>query len=75
MAVEVSSVVVDDTEPRMKYQPHHPDANQDGYVAYPNINLMEQMVDSIEASRAYEANLGVIEVTKSLARETLNIVA
>ena len=72
--VKVGSVVTDNKEPRLKYQPYHPDARDDGYVAYPNINLMEQMVDAIEASRAYEANIGVIEVTKNLARETLRIV-
>jgi len=73
--VKVSSVQVADVEPRMKYQPGHPDANADGYVAYPNIDMTTQFVDSLEATRAYEANIGVIEVTKDLAAQTLRIVA
>jgi len=73
MGVRVSSVEFDNKEPLLKYEPQHPDADDNGYVAYPNINLMEQMVDSMEASRAYEANVTVIEVSNSMARQTLNI--
>jgi flagellar basal-body rod protein FlgC len=77
--VKVSSVGVSDAEPRWKYDPGHPDAMKEGphqgYVAYPNIDMTTEFVDALEATRAYEANIGVIEVTKSLAAQTLKIVA
>ncbi len=77
--VKVSKVEVDESEPLYRYQPNHPLAIQDGewkgYVAYPNINMNEQFVDALEASRAYEANIGVMEVTKSIGRQTLSILA
>ncbi len=77
--VKVSEILTDDSEPLYRYEPHHPLAIQEGkwkgYVAYPNINLTEQMVDALEATRAYEANVGVMEITKDLSRESLSIVA
>ena len=77
--VKVSSVQVSNVEPNYKYLPGHPDAIQSGerkgYVAYPNIDMTTEFVDALEASRAYEANIGVIEVTKSLAQQSLKIVA
>jgi flagellar basal-body rod protein FlgC len=77
--VKVSSVNISDEEPRWKYDPGHPDAMKEGphqgYVAYPNIDMTTEFVDALEATRAYEANIGVIEVTKSLAAQTLKIVA
>ena len=77
--VRVSSVETDDSEPLLKYQPGHPDAVKEGpnkgYVAYPNVNMMTQMTDAMEAARAYEANLGAIEITKDLQQQTLRILA
>ena len=73
--VKVDSVEIAALDPRMKFQPGHPDANDEGYVAYPNINMTEQFVDAMEATRAYEANIGVIEITKDLGRQTLRILA
>ncbi len=77
--VKVSSVEVDDREPLYRYQPDHPLAIKEGkwqgYVAYPNINLNEQFVDSLEATRAYEANIGVMEITKNMSRQSLSILA
>ncbi|MFO0922789.1 MAG: flagellar basal body rod protein FlgC [Pirellulales bacterium] len=77
--VKVARVEVEDMDPLYRYQPDHPLAIQDGpkkgYVAYPNINMNEQFVDALEASRAYEANIGVMEVTKSMSRQTLSILA
>jgi len=58
---------------RKVYDPNHPDADENGYVYYPNINVVSEMVDMITASRAYEANLNLIETSKRLAKETLNI--
>jgi flagellar basal-body rod protein FlgC len=77
--VKVSSVEVSETEPLYRYQPDHPLAIKDGkwtgYVAYPNINLNEQMVDALEATRSYEANIGVMEISKNIGRQTLSIIA
>lgn len=73
--VKVSSVQIADVAPRLKHMPGHPDANEDGYVAFPNINMVTEFVDAMEATRAYEANIGVIETTKDLGRQTLRIVA
>ncbi len=77
--VKVSEIKVSDTEPRYRHQPNHPLAIKEGkwkgYVAYPNIDLTTQMVDALESTRAYEANVGVMEITKNLSRETLTILA
>jgi flagellar basal-body rod protein FlgC len=77
--VKVSSVEINDAEPLYRYQPDHPLAIREGkwagYVAYPNINLNEQMVDALEATRSYEANIGVIEISKNMGRQSLSIIA
>jgi flagellar basal-body rod protein FlgC len=77
--VKVSEIKMDDAEPLYRYQPTHPlaikDGEHKGYVAYPNIDLTTQMVDALESTRAYEANVGVMEITKGLSRETLTILA
>lgn len=77
--VRVDSVEISNIEPVWKYQPGHPDAiksgEREGYVAYPGVDMTLEMVDAIEASRAYEANLGVIQVSKSLNAQSLKIVA
>lgn len=77
--VKVSEIKSSDTQPLYRYQPNHPLAIKDGkwkgYVAYPNIDLTTQMVDALESTRAYEANVGVMEITKNLSRETLTILA
>ena len=59
--------------PILKYEPNHPDANAEGYVAYPNINTMEEMANMIEASRAYEANISAMGTAKSMALKDLEI--
>jgi flagellar basal-body rod protein FlgC len=78
-AVKVSSIETDTSEPLYRHQPDHPLAATEGkwkgYVAYPKINMNEQFVDALEASRAYEANIGVIEVSKNIARQNLSILA
>jgi flagellar basal-body rod protein FlgC len=77
--VKVSSVETETVEPLYKYQPNHPlaitDGRWKGYVAYPRINMTEQFVDALEATRAYEANIGVIETTKNMGQQTLRILA
>jgi flagellar basal-body rod protein FlgC len=77
--VKVGAIKASDVEPRWKYQPNHPDAAKEGphagYVAYPNIDLMSEFTDALETTRAYEANLGVIDVTKEMVQQTLRILA
>ncbi|NLU47998.1 MAG: flagellar basal body rod protein FlgC [Syntrophomonadaceae bacterium] len=58
---------------RRVYDPSHPDADQQGYVNYPNVNIVEEMINMISATRAYEANAKVIEATKSMAARALEI--
>ena len=71
--VHATEVISTNKPPILKYEPNHPDANADGYVAYPNINVMEEMAHMIEASRAYEANVTAINTTKSMALKALEI--
>ena len=79
VGVVVASVETSMIEPRWKYEPGHPDAIKEGpragYVAYPNIDLTTEFVNAMEATRAYEANIGAIEVSKDLAKQTLRILA
>jgi flagellar basal-body rod protein FlgC len=63
--VKVDKRVDDDSELRKVYEPDHPDADAEGYVSYPNVNVVMEMVDLIAASRAYEANSAVMEAAKS----------
>ncbi len=71
--VEVQQVVEDQSPPRIQYDPSHPDANQEGYVAMPNVNVIEEMADMIGASRTYEANVTAVQAAKSMALKTLEI--
>ena len=71
--VLVTDVAVDRKAPLMKYEPDHPDANEDGYVAYPNINLMEEMANMIMTTRAYEANVSAMNATKDMAMTSLEL--
>ena len=77
--VRVSDVEVSDVEPNWKYEPGHPDAVKDGprkgYVAYPNVSMMHEFTNALLASRSYEANVGVIEISKDLNNQTLRILA
>lgn len=71
--VEVSEIVEDQNPPRLQYDPGHPDANPQGYVAMPNVNVVEEMADMIGATRAYEANVTAVQAAKSMALKTLEI--
>ncbi|MFP4332092.1 MAG: flagellar basal body rod protein FlgC [Campylobacterales bacterium] len=73
MSVYVDKVVRDDSEPNLKYDPTHPDANDEGYVAYPNINPVVEMADLIEATRAYEANVSAFQSAKDMANSALSM--
>ncbi len=71
--VQVTDIHVDTGAPQMKYEPDHPNADETGYVAYPNINLMEEMANMIQATRSYEANVSALNATKDMAMSALNI--
>ncbi len=71
--VHVTEVISSDKPPVLKYDPSHPDANKDGYVAMPDINVMKEMADMISAQRAYEANISAINTSKSMAVKALEI--
>ena len=71
--VQVTGVVQDQRAPRQVYDPSHPDADARGMVAMPNVNLVEERVDMITASRAYEAGVTTIQTLKSMANKALSI--
>jgi flagellar basal-body rod protein FlgC len=71
--VQVTDIISDTRAPQMKYEPHHPDANEEGFVAYPNINVMEEMTNMIQAQRAFEANVQTMQTAKDMALSALEI--
>lgn len=71
MSVIVDKIVRDDKGPTMKYEPSHPDADANGYVAYPNINPVIEMADLVEATRAYQANVAAFESAKNMANSVI----
>jgi flagellar basal-body rod protein FlgC len=71
--VKVSSVVEDPSPARMVFDPKSPHANADGYVAMPNVNVVEEMTNMISASRSYQANVEVLNTAKTLMLKTLTV--
>ena len=71
--VTVSDIVFDSREPERRYLPSHPDAGPDGYVAYPRINPAEEMVDLLNASRSYQANVSAMTAVKDMINHSLDI--
>jgi flagellar basal-body rod protein FlgC len=71
--VQVKEIVEDSRPPILKYDPGHPDADKNGYVAMPNINIIEEMVNMISASRSYEANVSAIKTSKDMVKAALDI--
>ena len=71
--VRVRKIAEDPSPFRMVHNPQHPDANQKGYVAKPNVNITTEMVDMIDASRAYEANVTALNTSKKMAMQGLKI--
>ena len=71
--VKVTAVVEDTSPFKMVYDPKHPMANEQGYVAMPNVNVVDEMVNMISASRAYQNNVEVMNTSKTLLLKTLNI--
>ncbi len=73
MGVRVSSIEEDSTPGALSYDPGHPDADEEGYVRMPNVNIVEEMVNMISASRSYEANITAINNTKTMTSRTLEL--
>jgi flagellar basal-body rod protein FlgC len=77
--VKVAEVQIDDSAPLYKWDPTNPDAVKQGphqgYVAYPNVDMISEFTDALAVARAYEANVGAIEIAKDLAQQTLRILA
>jgi flagellar basal-body rod protein FlgC len=71
--VEVIGIEDSPDPPVLVYDPGHPDADADGYVLYPNVNILEEMVDMMTTARTYEANTNVVKVTRDLANAAMSI--
>ena len=71
--VQVDEIVEDSSELVPTYEPDHPDANEEGYVMYPNVNTAQEMIDMLGASRAYEANVTAFNAVKAMALKALDI--
>lgn len=71
--VNVAEIREDSRPPRMVYEPSHPDADEKGYVAMPNINIVEEMTDMIAATRAYEANVTAFNAMKGMYQQALSL--
>jgi flagellar basal-body rod protein FlgC len=72
-AVHATRIIEDQRPPVVKYAPHHPDADEKGYVRLPHINVMEEMVNMISATRSYEANITAVRAAKDMALKALEI--
>ncbi|MEI6260920.1 MAG: flagellar basal body rod protein FlgC [Deltaproteobacteria bacterium] len=71
--VNVTEIINDQRKPLLKYDPMHPDADQQGFVSMPNVNVMEEMVNMMTASRSYEANVTAISTSKNMVQKALEI--
>ena len=72
-AVKVAEITEDTSPPKMVHNPSHPDADKDGYVAMPNVNIMAEMADLITVSRSYEAMVTAFDATKNMALKALEL--
>ncbi len=73
--VHVESITLDPAPPLMEYEPFSPFANADGYVGYPNVNIVIEQMNAMEAARSYEANITAVEATKSMMSVALQLLA
>lgn len=73
VGVSVAEVVVDQREPELRYEPGHPDARPDGYVAYPRLNPAEEMVDLMSAARGYQANVAAMAAVKDMIQRSFDL--
>ena len=73
LGVSVAEVVEDQRDPELRYQPGHPDADAKGYVAFPRLNPAEEMVDLLNSSRSYQANVAAMTAVKDMLNRSLDI--
>lgn len=73
VGVQVSGVIEDSAELEMRYEPNHPAANEQGYVYYPNVNIVEEMADMISASRSFQTNADVMATAKTMMQRVLTL--
>lgn len=73
LGVEVSDITIDDRDPERRYMPGHPDADADGYVAFPRVDPAEEMVDLMSASRGYQANVAAISALKDMIARSIDL--
>lgn len=71
--VEVKGIVESDAPLQKRYEPHHPLADEEGYVLYPNVNVVEEMANMISASRSFEMNVDVMDAAKTMVQQVLTI--
>ena len=71
--VRVSQIAVDNSEPNRRYMPGHPDADKDGYVLFPHMNPAQDMVDLLDASRSYQANVSAISAVKDMIQRSIDL--
>ncbi|MDX1800783.1 MAG: flagellar basal body rod protein FlgC [Marinobacter sp.] len=71
--VRVDGIVESDAELQMRYEPNHPAANADGYVFYPNVNVVEEMADMMSSSRSFQMNVDVMNTAKSMMQRILTL--
>lgn len=71
--VAVTDVVTDQTDPERQYMPGHPDADKDGYVSFPHVNPAEEMVNIMDASRSYQANVSAISAVKDMIQHSIDL--
>ena len=71
--VKVVGIVQDERPPILRFEPGHPDANEEGYVEMPNVNIMEEMVNLMSANRSYEANTAAFNATKNMVQSALDL--
>lgn len=73
VGVQVSRVIEDNSPPKLEYSPGHPQADANGFVAKPNVDVAEEMVNMLSASRSYQANVDIVNSTKTMLQKTLTI--
>lgn len=73
VGVQVDGIVEKDAPLQMRFQPDHPMANEDGYVYYPNVNVVEEMTDMMSASRSYQMNVEMLKTAKQMLQRTLSL--
>ena len=71
--VRASAITRDPSPPELQFEPEHPDANEDGYVAYPNVDVVREMTDLMAVNRSYQANSSVFDVNKNLIMSTIRL--